>query len=221
MGLDVFPAGRPKPGQEARWVELMQKLYDGDKESEAEAERRLEISVAPYDDVGAPSVGVDSAADAWLLAQPGRDPSKSDAQLLEEMRGYRVLALLRGNCDGIPNFTHAGMYGGVDDTSFRGSFLEACEDLVGGDLVSMAWTDCMRPDEAVDYGKQLLDAADRAAAAGPPPPKPPARSWWGGKPKAEARAQGPSFEEQLEILRTAGRWYIFWGTRGHPIQAWY
>ena len=219
MGLDVLPAGRPKPGFEARWAELMQKLYDGDKETEEEAERRFEISIPPYADVGAPRVGEDPAADAWLLAQPGRDPSKSDAQILEEMRGYCVLALLHGNCDGIPNFTHAGMYDGVDETSFRGKFLEACEDLIGKELVTMAWTDCMRPDEAVDYGKQLLDAAERAAQAGPPPAKPPARRWWGGK--AQAQAQGPSFDEKLQILRVAGRWYIFWGSRGHPIVAWY
>jgi hypothetical protein len=219
MGLDVFPAGRPKPGHEARWAELMQKLYDGDEESEEESERRFEISILPYDDIGAPKVGEDPAADAWLLAQPGRDPAKSDADILEEMRGYRVLALMRGKCDGIANFTHAGMYEGVDETSFRGKFLEACEDLVGKELVTKAWTNCMRPEEAADYGKQLLDAAERAAAAGPPPAKPPAKSWWGGKPKAEAR--GPSFEEQLEILRAAGRWYVFWGSRGHPIQAWY
>ncbi len=221
MGLDVFPAGRPKPGHETQWAVLMQKLYDGDTETEAESERRLAISVMPYDDVGAPKVGEDPAADAWLLAQPGRDPSKSDADILEEMRGYRVLALLRGRCDGIPDFTHARLYEGVDETSFRGSFLEACEELVGKELVTMAWSDCMRPEEAVGYGQRLLDAAERAAAAGPPPPKPPKRSWWTGKPKAQTQGQGPSFEEQLEILPAAGRWYVFWGSRGHPIQAWY
>jgi hypothetical protein len=77
----------------------------------------------------------------------------------------------------------------------------------------------MRPEKAVDFGKQLLEAADHAAEAGPPPPKPPARRWWSGKPKPQS--QGPSFEEKLEILRAAGRWYVFWGSRGHPIQAWY
>lgn len=219
MGLDLFPAGRPKPGFEAKWSALMQKLYDGDKETEEESERRFEISILPYADLGAPRVGEDAAADAWLLTQPGRDPAKSDAAILEEMRGYCVLALLRGSCDGIPTFTHAGLYDGVDETSFRGSFLEACEDLVGKELVTTAWTDCMRPDEAVEYGKQLLAAADRAAAAGPPPPKPTKRSWWGGKPKE--KGPEPSFEEKLEILSAAGRWYIFWGSRGHPIQAWY
>jgi hypothetical protein len=27
--------------------------------------------------------------------------------------------------------------------------------------------------------------------------------------------------EQLDIVRAAGRWYIFWGERGHPIRAWF
>jgi hypothetical protein len=25
------------------------------------------------------------------------------------------------------------------------------------------------------------------------------------------------FEEQIEILDIAGRWYVYWGERGHPI----
>jgi hypothetical protein len=27
--------------------------------------------------------------------------------------------------------------------------------------------------------------------------------------------------EQLDIVRAAGRWFIFWGERGHPIRAWF
>lgn len=217
MGLDLFPAGRAKPGHEAEWARLVQRLYDGEKETEREAERRFELSILPHADVGAPRVGEDPAADAWLLAQPGRDPSKSDAQILEEMRGYCVLALLHGTCDGIPSFTHAGMYDGVDETSFRGSFLEECEDLIGKQLLSRAWTDCMRPEDAVAYGNTLLEAAERAAASGPPSAEAPARRWWQRKRK-ESQV---SFDEQIQILRAAGRWYVFWGSRGHPIQAWY
>ncbi len=188
MGLDLFPAGRPKPGHEGRWAEMMQRLYDGERESKEESERRFEISILPWADVGAPRVGEDAAADAWLLAQPGRDPGKSDAQLLEEVRGYCVLALLRGSCDGIPSFTHAGRYDGIDETSFRGAFLQGCEDLVGKELITIAWTDCMRPEEAVEYGKELLEAAERAAAAGSAPAEPPARRWWSGQAKAEGTA---------------------------------
>lgn len=50
-------------------------------------------------------------------------------------------------------------------------------------------------------------------------PRPSKRSWWGGKLKA--KAPGLSYDEQLEILRVAGRWYVFWGSRDHPIMAWY
>jgi hypothetical protein len=215
MGLDLIPAGRPKPGFEARWSELMQKLYEGDKETDQEAESRFEISILPWADLGAPRVGEDPAADAWVLAQPGRDPSKTDAEVIEEMRGYCALALLRGRCDGLPSFTHAGLYEGIDETSFRGSFLELCEHLLGKELLNIAWTDCMRPEEAIDCGHRLLDAAERAARAGAPPAKP-AKRWWQRAPKEQA-----SLEEQLHILREAGRWYVFWGSRGHPIQAWY
>lgn len=217
MGLDLLPAGRPKPGFEAGWSELMQKLYDGKGETEEEAQRRLEISILPWADLDAPRVGEDPAANAWILAQPGRDRSKTDAQIIEEMRGYCALALLRGRCDGITNFTHAGLYDGVDETSFRGSFLELCEDILGRELLSTAWTDWMRPEEAVEYGQRLLEAAERAARSGAPPPAKPARRWWRGK----SQRQEPTFEEKLAILRDAGRWYVFWGSRGHPIQAWY
>jgi hypothetical protein len=27
--------------------------------------------------------------------------------------------------------------------------------------------------------------------------------------------------DQLEIVRAAGRWYVFWGERGHAIRAWF
>jgi hypothetical protein len=27
--------------------------------------------------------------------------------------------------------------------------------------------------------------------------------------------------DQLDIVRAAGRWFIFWGERGHPIRAWF
>jgi hypothetical protein len=27
--------------------------------------------------------------------------------------------------------------------------------------------------------------------------------------------------DQLDIVRAAGPWFVFWGERGHPIRAWY
>lgn len=224
MGLDLIPAGRAKPGHEAKWAACIQRLYDNKTESEAQAERRFAVSIQPWADLGAPRVGENPEADAWALTEPGRDKTKSDAEVLTEMKGFHVLALLRGKCDGIPAYSHSGLYGGLDETSFRGSFLQLCEDILDEEVLLTAWTNCMPPEEAITYGVELLHAADRAEQAGAAAAR---RATKAKKKKAKRKseegeqAEEVSFEEKIEILRSAGRWYVFWGKRGHPIQAWY
>src|SRR5436189_35835 len=63
-------------------------------------------------------------------------------------------------------------------------------------------------------------AAEAAAAAGRRPEQPSrrgllARLGLGGKPR-----EREAFEDQLDIVRSAGRWFVFWGARGHAIRAW-
>jgi hypothetical protein len=224
MGLDLVPLGRPKPGHEVEWAKLMQTLYEGGREREKAAKRREEISIQPYEAIGAPRVGYDAEADAWAIAR--KDPARrvTDAELIEHMHGYYVVELMAGKCDGVPRYTHGGLYDGVDETSFRGKFLEPCQDLLGEDLLSEAWTEVMRPEEAVAYGKRLLDVAERAAAANgigassaqPAPPPPRAEDG-----EDEPLTYDFSLAEKVDILRSAGRWYIYWGERGHPISAWF
>ena len=221
MGLDLVPLGKAKPGHEAEWANLMKVLYDGAHEGKRAAERRDEISIKAYEAVGAPRVGFDAEADAWAIAR--KDPARrvTDAQLIEHMRGYFVVDLMRGKCDGVPQYTNGGLYDGIDETSFRGAFLESCEDLLGEGLLGDAWTEVMRPEEAVDYGKRLLAAAEAADAANPGRPKrsapPPSED-----DEADSRdVADMTLDEKIEILRAAGRWYVFWGERGHPIAAWF
>lgn len=226
MGLDLFPAGRAKPGHEAEWARLIKRLYDGKPESEEQAERRFAVSIQPWSDLGAPRVGESPEADAWALTEPGRNTEKSDAEVLEEMKGFHAIALLRGKCDGIPAYTHAGLYDGLDETSFRGSFLELCEDILGENLLATAWTDCMPPEEAVAYGMELLHAADQAERkANSAAPGKTVRMKSEPKTINDANVQREPEEvtlaEKLDILRSAGRWYVFWGKLGHPIQAWF
>ncbi len=82
----------------------------------------------------------------------------------------------------------------------------------------------MPPEEAITYGMELLHAADRAERGAAAAAR---RATKAKKPKAKSKsgdgdqAEDVSFGEKIEILRSAGRWYVFWGKRGHPIQAWY
>ena len=67
------------------------------------------------------------------------------------------------------NLVHnRGSYEGADETSFRGVFLNDCQDVLGKDLLNEAWNHKF-PEEAVAYGKALLAAAEAAEAAGRAP----------------------------------------------------
>ena len=68
----------------------------------------------------------------------------------------------------------------------------------------------MPPAEAAAYGKRLL-----ALSAGEPQNQARKRFFSFGKSREEP------VEEQRKILEAAGRWYIYWGERGHPISAYY
>ena len=91
----------------------------------------------------------------------------------------------------------------------------------------------MPPEEAVEYGQALLASAENPWVEPPPPPPPPPPPrepgfldrLLGNAPPEPEPPEPPPTEEDVEemrnILRAAGRWYIFWGERGHPINAWY
>ncbi len=97
-------------------------------------------------------------------------------------------------CDGVPAYSNAGLYAAVDETSFRGEFLKSCADVIDERLLNAAWEHKF-PEAAVAYGRALLAAADAA----------------------ERRAPA----DQLKIVRAAGRWFVFWGERGHAIRAYF
>ena len=54
-----------------------------------------------------------------------------------------------GSGDGLPRYSYVGMYGGAEATSFRGSFLRACEPLLGRELLERTLTHMMRAADAV------------------------------------------------------------------------
>ncbi|HEY0649158.1 hypothetical protein [Phenylobacterium sp.] len=216
MGLDLVAEACAKAGHEAEWRRLLEKSFGGDEQSDADVARFREISIPPYERIGAPRVGQDPAADAWIVEQNKATTPDDIAAVLKEFDGYHAIALVQ--CDGVPKYSNGGLYDGVDETSFRGAFLPMCSDVLSKELIEQAW-DHKMPEAAVAYGRGLLAAADAAIEPPPAPPRMPgllARLGLGRQP-----TDPTPFAEQLDIARAAGRWFIFWGERGHAIRAWF
>jgi hypothetical protein len=215
VGLDLVVEGCAAPGHEPEWRRLLERSFAGHELSEEDVARFHEISIPGYERIGAPRVGFDSAADAWMIGVRKAKTPEDIAAVLKESHGYYVLRLVK--CDGVPNYSHVGMYDGIDETSFRGAFLSHCEDVLSNDLMVEAW-DNKFPEAAVSYGQALLAAADVAETASrTPKPWRTILSLVGLAKTAEPAA----LAQQLDVVRAAGRWYVFWGERGHPIRAWF
>jgi hypothetical protein len=215
VGLDLVVEGCAKPGHEPEWRRLLERSFFGQDLSEADIARFQEINIPGYVRIGAPRVGFDSAADAWIIEARKAKTPEDVAAVLKEFHGYHVVRLVQ--CDGVPNYSSGGLYDGVDETSFRGAFLNDCRDVLSNDLLNEAWNSKL-PEAAIRYGEALLAAADAAETAGV-----------AGKPRRTilslvglAKAAEPvPVAEQFDIVRAAGRWFIFWGQRGHAIRAWF
>jgi hypothetical protein len=212
VGLDLCVEGRAIPGHEAEWESIIRRFFSEEELSEDEIERFQSISLPAYATLGAPRVGSDAAADDWIADRMADRMSREQA--IAEYNGYYALALIES--DGLPKFTNSGLYEGVDDTSFRGKFLESCTMVLRKGLIEEAWNHRM-PEEAVAYGKSLLAAVTDARNGNTLIPRKPSmlRSFFGSPPEIIP------LDEQLDIVETAGRWFIFWGSRGHPIRAYY
>jgi hypothetical protein len=212
MGLDLCVEGRAMCGHETEWESTVRRFFADEELSDAEVERFHSISQPAYTSLGAPRVGTDAKADDWIAAQMADRMTREQA--IAKYDGYYALALIES--DGLPKFTHAGLYEGIDDTSFRGKFLENCTLVLTKKIIGEAWNHRM-PDEAVMYGKSLLAAAADARNGKPLLPRKPSmlRALFGSPPETLR------LDEQLEIVESAGRWFVFWGSRGHPIRAYY
>lgn len=214
MGLDLVPEGCAKPGFEAEWRRLAERAFRDEDLSDADVARFNQISIPAYERTGAPRVGADPAADAWMIEARKAVGEDQIAAVLKEFDGYHVLRLAK--CDGVPMYSHGGLYDGVDETSFRGAFLSDCRSVLSDAAIEDAWNHKM-PDEAVAYGQALLAAAD-AVSTGAARSEPPKKGLLARLGLAKAPRDTPS-DEQLKIVRAAGRWFVFWGERGHPIRA--
>jgi len=223
MGLDLLVEGRPKPGHEAEWRQILMRSFNEEKPKKGDEDRYKEITIMDYEQVGTPRVGSDPAADAWIIETRQAETPEEIATALEDFRGYYAVAL--AECDGVPKFNQAAHGYGADETSFRGKFFDFCEDVLTPDLIAGAYQHRF-PEDAIAYGRALLAAADAATANGPlplPPPPPPRTGFFArflGQPRQQERSDELSFDEQLDVVRTGGKWFLFWGERGNAIRAW-
>lgn len=213
MGLDLVVEGRAKRGHEVEWRQLLERAFADDELSEAEIARFSEISVPGYEQLSAPRVGFDAAADAWIIAAREAQTPEEVAATLREFSGYHVLKLVK--CDGVPEYSNGGLYDGVDETSFRGEFLQSCMNVIDTQLLDLAWEHKL-PEAAVAYGQALLQAAEASEVS-------PLTVQRGLFLRLGLRKspQAVPLSEQLNIVRAAGRWFVFWGERGHPIRAYF
>lgn len=219
MGLDLEPLGRAKPGHEREWLELTNRIYEEDELSQPEIDRRNAISIPAHEDIGAPRVGTHEEANRWAidLARSNGHPG-SDTDIVKELSGHHAVMLMVGRCDGVAKFSNGHVADYVDATSFRGQMLELCGDLLDEETVTQAWQQVFRPEEAIAYGEKLLAQlkTERPITPVPPPPKKGLMDKLFGQ---RTPAQRAPIEDQRAIVEAAGRWFLYWGRKGHPIWA--
>jgi len=208
MGLDWNPMARPKRGHDAEFAKLFRALEKYEpKEGDANIARFREISEAPFETLGAPRVGFDRAANAWLAKRVAKSKR---AKVMAAMKGYYVLDLVP-ECDGFPRYTNYGAYDGIDRYSFRAQFLNDVETILGKRLMTLAYKH-MLADELGRYGSALLDKA-RAFAK---------REGVARVAKLrEVEYDETSAESRAHIMFAAARWCRFWSKRGHGLEPYY
>jgi hypothetical protein len=217
MGLDLVVEACARTGHEAEWRRALERSFQDHQPTDADVARFEEISIPAYERVGAPRVGYDSAADAWIIETRNAATPQEVAAALKDFHGYYVLRLVKS--EGVPDYSNGGLYEGVDETSFRGAFLGACGAVLPKGLIEDAWSHKF-PEAAVHYGEALLTAAKAAAAVGQAPETLPKKRGLLSRLLAKKASESIPFEEQVGIVQAAGRWFVFWGERGHAIRAW-
>lgn len=213
MGLDFIVQGCAKPGHEVEWRGLIERVF-ANEQLGGDAEARL-LAISNPAHVSAPRAG----PGAWTMA--GRKATTADVVTLAEFHRHNVSR--SGSADGVPDYRGGGLGGDADDTSFHGKVLEACGDVLSDALIADAATHKF-PADAIRFGAALLAAADAAEANDrrvPAAPALPARRALLSIFRRSDRVANPlPLAAQIDAVRSAGRWFLVWGERGHPIAAW-
>ena len=208
MGLDWDPMPRAKPGHEREVAEIVMAFRR--TQDKAGFARFSEITELAFETLGAPRVGIDDAADAWLRTKVA--PENFDEERAK-MRGYYVLALLP-ECDGFPMYSNHEVSHELDRYSFRAQFLRDVEDELGPELFERAYVH-LTVDEHVAYAAALLDTARKFA-----------REHGVEHVDHVDRKQAKTFDEgsdelRAQILFATARWCAYWSSRGHGLSPWF
>ena len=211
MGLDWNPGNRPKAGHGAEYATLVVGIRANlIKTGSPEHRRFFEISQSAHETLNAPRVGRDANANEWIRRKYHQQ--KQPAEMTEEewvgrFNGFHVLELATP-CDGLPHYCNGEMAGNVELFPFRAQFLKDCAEIMGRETLNAAWESKFAA-ETVAYGQELIRAA-----------------------KTFAQARNISLDHlntddingiefKLDIVLAAGRWCIFWGERGHLLDAYW
>lgn len=234
MGLDWLPKNKPKPDFEAEMQKASKKWEHAWKWQKKKLEARIdEISITPYETIGAPCVGSHDSADEWLRAHyRGQNPDASEqkiAEVIEETKGLYVVPLAPP-CDGVAAYTNGQPGGYVEQTSFRAQFLTDCGDIIGEDLFETAYEE-KTPEELAAYGAQLVAKAQAYAATHGIDLGTLAQTLEEmekndpGEQVGELTTLSKDFiqsrEFTLDVVLSAGRWCIYWGERGHGLDPYF
>ncbi|WP_433833454.1 hypothetical protein [Flavobacterium anhuiense] len=222
MGLDMRPLGKPKPGFETRFKEIMQIVQGKEKQEltffdklkgkkilskEELLEEWFANQVQSYVTIKAPRVGYDQIANDWIKERYNEsDKLLSEEDFLNEYNGFYVIELSQ-EPDAVPIYRAMGQ----DENVFRGQFLADCLDLIGEDLVYEAW-ETKFAEDALDYGNRLMDIASKIA-------KENNLEHLKDEKYPPENADQNSMESKLHIIFSLAKWLIYYGRNGHGYEA--
>jgi len=211
MGLDWNPGPKPQPGSEDEFRRLWRRLHSKwCWNRSAKLERFEELTIAAFETLKTPRVGVDQRANEWAReAFTARvDKNVSEEDFNQQIKDFYVLDLVPP-CDGLPRYTNGYAGGYVEKYSFRGQFLIDCHEIIGRDLLNQAYHSKL-PDDTARYADALLG---RAAAFATENSIDATKSFHAEDPD--------SIEYRLDVVLSAGRWCRFWSERGHWLEAYW
>ncbi len=214
MGLDWNPGNRPRPGSETEFRRLADGIREQRiKEGSPDHNRFFEISISAHETLQVPRVGSDSRADEWIRRKYHQQLQQqmSEAEWVQRFQGFYVVELVPP-CDGVPRYSNGSPGGYVEPFSFRAQFLRDCESFVPARLLEAAYESKL-PVDTINYGRELLAAGEAFARENGLDPQ--------NCQASNADVNGETLRLQADIVLSAGRWCVFWGERGHMLDAYW
>jgi hypothetical protein len=211
MGLEWEPLSTPKRGYEREFVNLLRKLATAPPSRREQISAWiLEVADPPFATIGAPRVGFDPAADAWLVERVTKSNRLPELeQIRVEMRGYNVLELMPVS-DGFSVYSNFKQFEHLERYSFNAELLVTYADVLGTELFDRLYTSMLAEAHA-EFASRMTDVATK---------------FWldNNLPDHVATIREPVFPEgSLErkghILYAAAKWCTYWSQRGYGLAA--